>query len=153
MPLQFQNSVYLAAKRKLANNKKNGNMQVTHGDLSPGNVLFLENDKAIFCDFEDTCFAYRSVCFDIAMVLARFCLTDVNSCDDSTAKERLDSFSSAYGKFGKKSINELNLKTELQEISDHFLIVMSSLAFNGVDVDYGEWRKAQSWPFLAEKIQ
>lgn len=151
--LQNRKHVLDAANRRMSRHFQYKNLQLIHGDLSPGNVLFLENNKVVFCDFEDSCFSFRSIGFDIAMVAARFCLAQINGHDGSTSKERLEAFLRSYWKFSSKKTSDLHLKSELQIISDHFLIVMASLILNNTHVGENEWLKAISWPTLLEKIK
>lgn len=149
IPKSWQADAMAAAGRFDPERMFPGSPQPTHGDVSPGNVIFRESGEAVLCDFEDSPFAYRPRSFDIGMAVLRFCLGGGTGPDGSNGNDRSRAFFGAYGAWDGSGETALVLQRVIRGLSDHFLLVMAHLAEQGHVLPDTEWQKAQSWPILA----
>lgn len=70
--------------------------QCVHGEVHPGNVLFLVRDgAAVLVDFEESVHLFLPPVWDVAFMAQRFCLRDEPT--PAAVRERLASFHEAYG--------------------------------------------------------
>lgn len=70
-------------------------VQCIHGDIHPGNVLFLPGGQPpLIIDFEDTCHSYLPLLVDLSVMVLRFCL--VHSPSKATLRGLIRSLESAY---------------------------------------------------------
>ena len=69
--------------------------QCIHGEIHPGNVLFMENGSPVLLDFEESVHVYAPATWDLAYFVQRFCLQD--NPDEATIFDRLTVIKKEYG--------------------------------------------------------
>lgn len=76
---------YLERSKKYSNAKE---IQVIHGQIQPGNVIFNNNGANIF-DLETTVKSFGNVSWDIAYLFQRFCLTNNPTNKEISSRMRI----------------------------------------------------------------
>src|SRR5262245_16382704 len=74
IPHEYRAIARAAADRIDPDYQFGGASQRLHGDITPGNVLYLANGSARICDFENSAFSFWPVALDLASAVLRFCL-------------------------------------------------------------------------------
>ncbi len=150
IPEQWRGAVEKAARNHVPEAAFEGEAQCGHGDLSPGNIIFGANGQAVFCDFEDSAFCYRPRSFDLAMATLRFALEGGRGGDGCSPQARAGALLGAYEQQYGSVPSPAALKRAIVGLSQHFLLVLTALARQGLVLEDNEWRKAAGWADLAE---
>lgn len=143
LPAEYRAMARKAASRIRPDYEFAGQAQRLHGDLSPGNVLFLPDGSARFCDFENSAFSFWSVAFDLASALLRFCaepLDDSQGPGPNSATRR-QHLIAAYTKAGGAAPSEKILDRAMRNLVDQQIMVRSLYELDTPIRSAGEWFK------------
>lgn len=129
----------LAILKKTGPNFPGTEKQVIHGDLNPGNILFIQgSDKLIFIDFEDCLHSWLPPIVDLAMLLERCVL--VAQPADQAAEELAVLFLEEYKKNNPAKVNG-DLGDTLQNLAARALILLALAEQSGNPPTRSEWQK------------
>lgn len=113
--------------------------QPLHGDLNPGNTLFIDG-RPLLLDFEDVFHSVLPVRFELALMIERFVLVRVNDeAAASLGRAMLQSYDAAVDK--KPPEIETDPVDVFRALALRSLCVLALAASKGTSISDGEWRK------------
>lgn len=121
--------------------------QVVHGDLNIGNILFENDSKICFVDFEDTQTAWFSPLVELAFVIERFLL--IAESEDKLVAKAI-SFLKSYPLALHFSSNTILVEI-LQGLAIRAMLLLVELVYTHQTVADSEWQKFVYLYSLAEQ--
>lgn len=113
--------------------------QMVHGDLNVGNLLFLENGRVAFLDFEDSLTAWFDPLKDLAFIVERFILTVHEPAKlDQFAHALLDAYFQAHPIEIRSRARFVDL---IQALAIRAMLILAELTLSGRSVANSEWKK------------
>jgi Ser/Thr protein kinase RdoA (MazF antagonist) len=155
IPAPYQAMVRAAAARLDATYAFAGPSQRLHGDITPGNVLYLADGSARICDFENSAFSYWPVAFDVASAVLRFCMEPIDpmlTSPNANAIELREALISAYAKESGQLPDASILDRAIRNLVDHNIVVRSMYDMEMDMHSKGEWRKIARLDRLAQDV-
>jgi len=156
IPAEHQAMVRAAAARLDASYEFAGSSQRLHGDITPGNVLFLLDGNARICDFENSAFSYWPTAFDLASAVLRFCLEPVDPMPNNpsaNAMERREALLSAYARASGLLPDRNVLNRTIRNLVDQNIVIRSMYNIEMGVHSKGEWRKISRLDRLAQSVE
>jgi Ser/Thr protein kinase RdoA (MazF antagonist) len=155
IPPEYQGMVRAAAGRLDASYEFAGASQRLHGDVTPGNVLYLADGTARICDFENSAFSFWPVALDLASAVLRFCLEPLDptlSRPSADAAERREALTSAYAQTGRTLPHCEVLDRSIRNLVDQNIVIRSIYDVEMGMHSEGEWRKIARLDQLAHSV-
>ncbi len=144
LPDEYRDMARAAAERFDPDYGFAGYAQRLHGDVTPGNVLFLEDGSARLCDLENSAFFFWPATLDLASAVLRFCIEPADMTADAPAAdtaERRHALTQAYAHTGGQAAEEDILDRGIRNLVDHNIVVRCMYELDTQVRSPGEWRK------------
>lgn len=125
-----------------------GPRSITHGDLSPGNIVFDEQNEAVILDFETVSRSFKNPIFDYCMLYLRYFLDLPKETTPVSVKQFLGVLSQTCG----VNISEIEFLRYMKQHIYSTVIIVNYLMANGDVFRQTEWEKLSRWHELQIKI-
>ena len=125
-----------------------GDRRLTHGDLSPGNVVFNERNEAFILDFETASRSFKNTVFDYCMIYLRYFL----DLPKTSAQLGINHFVKLLSEVCGIDISSKEFIHYLNQHVYYTIAIVSYLVVSGDVFRASEWNKLHRWYSLTRAV-